>query len=194
MVSLTVGREAFHYGTDSPTSCCLQLLYRVRWADGTYSLEDKGDVPHDLITAWARSRRRDMLVGRAEDDGHAKEPPEEDVDMDENELAAYDAAVRPGSTRACKERTGTAFQHHTGGALWAFCPCGFPIATMELPQAESTRMVVLFLMRIYDGAAPSHSLTQTMKACPHAVAFACSGAQTLECALSAVRSVHSQCP
>lgn len=79
----------------------------------------------------------------------ATEP--KDVNLSAEAKKKYEKRVGPTSTRACKPRIGSAFKSHTGGALWGFCACGLIRGVMELPQAEATRMVVLFLIRLYGG-------------------------------------------
>ncbi len=71
--------------------------------------------------------------------------------MTSDEQEQYDKDAKPSGKRACQPRVGKAFTKMTGGALWAFCACGMIAGVMELPQAESTRMVVLFLMRLFGG-------------------------------------------
>jgi hypothetical protein len=82
---------------------------------------------------------------------------EPEVDMTPEEETTYAKRAPQSGTRACKPRGGKPFSKQTGGALWAFCACGYIVSVMELPQAESTRMVALFLMRIFKGATDAAS-------------------------------------
>jgi hypothetical protein len=36
-----------------------------------------------------------------------------------------------------------------GGALWAFCACGLMFPALELPDCESTRMVLYYLLSLF---------------------------------------------
>jgi hypothetical protein len=50
----------------------------------------------------------------------------------------------------CSLRKADPFSKRTGGAMFAFCACGKMFPAMELPDCESTRMVLLYLLALYD--------------------------------------------
>ena len=55
---------------------------------------------------------------------------------------------------ACGLRAGTRFKQHTAGGLYvvyAMCPCGFLMPPMELPDSESTRFVVAYIIKLFEG-------------------------------------------
>ena len=79
---------------------------------------------------------------------------ESDIKMSPADLEKYKNEAKASGKRACKPRVGSPYAKMTGGALWAFCACGHIAGFMVLPQAESTRMVVLFLIRLFGGGYP----------------------------------------
>lgn len=49
----------------------------------------------------------------------------------------------------CGLRVGTKFKNHTAGTLWLLCSCGCMFPAMELPDSESTRMVMYYLIKCF---------------------------------------------
>ena len=94
----------------------------------------------------------------------AQEP---DVELTAAQTEAYTKRAPAGGTRACKPRGGKPYKKQTGGALWAFCACGYIASVMELPQAESTRMVALFLMRMFKGGVEHNCMASYLSACSY---------------------------
>jgi hypothetical protein len=51
----------------------------------------------------------------------------------------------------CGLRVGTKFARKTAGALWGVCACGYLFPPKELPDSESTRMVLLYIIELFKG-------------------------------------------
>ncbi|KAG1656588.1 hypothetical protein FOA52_006623 [Chlamydomonas sp. UWO 241] len=135
-----------------------EVLYLVRYDDELHSWETCDNVADGLVTALQQSQRRGRALEFAnldEDDDFLKEEPAE-VEMEAAVQATYNARAPAGGTRSCKPRIGTLYDTYTGGGLWAFCACGCTLGVMELPQAEETRMVVLFLLRLFPDGLWAH--------------------------------------
>ena len=49
----------------------------------------------------------------------------------------------------CGLRPSVKYNFKTAGALWAVCPCGYMFPPKELPDSESTRMVLLFIIETF---------------------------------------------
>jgi hypothetical protein len=54
----------------------------------------------------------------------------------------------------CGLRVGTKFTRKTAGALFMMCGCGYLFPGMELPDSESTRMVMLYILRMFEHLPP----------------------------------------
>mmetsp|Transcript_17880 Transcript_17880/g.30666 ORF Transcript_17880/g.30666 Transcript_17880/m.30666 type:complete len:206 (-) Transcript_17880:187-804(-) len=49
----------------------------------------------------------------------------------------------------CGLRVGSKYGKRTAGATWAMCSCGFLFPAVEMPDAESTRMTLLTILRYF---------------------------------------------
>ncbi len=52
---------------------------------------------------------------------------------------------------SCGLRVGTKYARHTAGALFAMCPCGYLMPPIELPDSESTRFVMFYIIKLFEG-------------------------------------------
>ena len=53
----------------------------------------------------------------------------------------------------CLRNTGTAYDDAAGEALWACCACGLMFPALEMPDCESTRMVLYYLLSLFKNRA-----------------------------------------
>ena len=51
----------------------------------------------------------------------------------------------------CQPRVGVRYRHHSSGAVFMVCPCGYLFPPMELPDSESTRSVLYYVLKIFEG-------------------------------------------
>jgi hypothetical protein len=75
--------------------------------------------------------------------------PEVQFENTEQQQAWQQRQPADGGTAACGLRQAGKFSHRTGGALFAFCACGLMFPPQELPCAESTTMVLIYLLQLF---------------------------------------------
>ena len=96
----------------------------------------------------------------------AQLPPEEvaelqaepEVELDAGEQLEWDkrqAELKHGKAACrlrqtlCPEMSASKFDTYTGGALYMVCACGLMFPPLELPSAESTTMVLLYILQLF---------------------------------------------
>jgi hypothetical protein len=62
-------------------------------------------------------------------------------------------SLEANHVKSCGLRVGTRFANHTAGAIHGLCPCGFMLPAREMPDSESTRLILYSLMRWFQGQA-----------------------------------------
>lgn len=151
---------------------CNQVQYKIKWAGYPKSQCTWEPIEniiigsdHTLYDEW-KKRAIPSAVYRASEadlryepdlpddtaaDGLYSGPKPPAADVMEEDAAGNDAGPSTGIKQACALREGGRFARRTGGAIFGFCACGLMLPPIELTDAESTKAMLCYIMRIFRG-------------------------------------------